>query len=106
MNEEFYNKENELIKLFDAILRKNSSTYFDVDDFLIGIDYYLDNKKINKAFKLTEMASQQHINSVDLLIRQAQILTIQKKYNEALLYLDKALQIEPSNTEIILTKAK
>lgn len=109
MNEPSENNNEEikaLIKKMEDMLKGRSSSYFDVDEFLAGSDYFLEQNKIKNAREILEIGRSQHPVSSELMVQFAQVLSMQEKYKEALDLIDEAEHIDPNNIELFLIKAE
>lgn len=95
-----------MIKKMEDMLKGRSSYYFDVDEFLAGSDYFIENNKIKNAKELLIIALDQHPRSSELLVQQAQVLSMQEKYAEALALIEEAENLEPSNKDLLLIRAE
>src|SRR3982751_892816 len=83
------------IERYEEMIRNKDAYFFDVDAFLNIIDYYIERNQPDMALQVVEFAQQQHPDSVEFLLRQAQILAVTDQFDEALAILEKAEQITP-----------
>jgi tetratricopeptide (TPR) repeat protein len=95
-----------LLKKVDAVIKGKESHYFDVEEILQACDYYLEHNKLKGALLLIEIAQSQHPNSAELMIQEAQILSMQDNFTKALALLDQAQNLDPNNEDILLIKAE
>jgi tetratricopeptide (TPR) repeat protein len=100
----FPEENNKAIDRYEDMLRQNQEYFFDEEEFLDIIDYYIDKNSSIKAMKAIQLASRQYPYSTVFLIRQAQLLTSIAKFNEALMLLRKVELLEPSNPDVFLIK--
>ena len=91
--------QNSILR-YEEMLRKHDEYFFDVDAFLNIIDYYIDKNDPVKSLQVVEFAQQQHSYSVEFLLRKAQLLAMVEKYNEALMILEDAEKITPTDPDI------
>lgn len=80
--------------------------FFDVDEFELIIDYFLDGNKIDEAGMAIEMALDQHPASTGFSIRNARYLGLNKQFYEALELLNNIGLIEIANVDVFLNKAE
>ncbi|MBK6752904.1 MAG: hypothetical protein IPG69_04795 [Flavobacteriales bacterium] len=64
----------EYVQRFEDMLSRNDHYFFDVEEFELIIEHYLDNNDLKKARQVLDYARQQHPGSVDLLFCEAQVL--------------------------------
>lgn len=93
------------VEKFENMLETKKNWFFDVDDFELLIDYYLDRGNFNKAKIALKFAQDQHPTSSCIKLRQAQLLLAQGKLNTALTLLDEVELLEPYNEELVVLKA-
>jgi len=96
-------EEEELVRRFEENLRKNSSSFFDIDAFETIIDHYLETSKFKKALAAVNQAMDQYPFSTELISVKAQILSNLEEYDEALDLLEKARNLHPTDVEIYLS---
>ena len=94
------------IQRYEEMLRKHDEYFFDVDAFLNIIDYYIEKNDPVKALQVVDFAQQQHTYSVEFLLRKAQLLAMVEKYSEALLILEDAEKITPTDPDIFMIRGK
>src|SRR6188768_1540263 len=88
------------IERYEEMIRNKDAYFFDVDAFLNIIDYYIERNEPNMALQVVEYAQAQHPDSVEFLLRQAQILALADRFEEALIILEKAEQITPRDPDL------
>lgn len=86
------------------MIKYNSNTFFDEDEFDEIIAMYTDNRAIPKALKAAEIALDQHPYSIIFLVRQAQLYGAFNQIHKAFEILSRAEAFEPNNEEIWVTK--
>src|SRR5882762_1899155 len=96
-------EEEELVRRFEENLRKNSSSFFDIDAFETIIDHYLETSKFKKALTAVNQAMDQYPFSTELISVKAQILSNLEEYDEALDLLEKAKSLHPTDVKIYLS---
>ncbi len=80
------------------------SVYFDVEDFVEIIDYYVNQSSFKNSLKVAEYACRLHPSSIVLMLKRAQLLASVNKESHALELLSVVETLEPSNSEIFLTR--
>ncbi|MCB0790572.1 MAG: tetratricopeptide repeat protein [Flavobacteriales bacterium] len=93
------------VQRFEAMLDRNDHYFFDVEEFEMIIEHYLEQSEPRRARQVLDYARQQHPASVDLLFCEAQVMTSMGRLNAALDVLDKIEKLEPFNEEVHLHKA-
>ncbi|MFN6114838.1 MAG: tetratricopeptide repeat protein, partial [Flavobacteriales bacterium] len=76
------------VQRYEAMLHSNGHYFFDVEEFELIIDHYLEQNELRRAQEVLEYARQQHPGSLDLLFSEANVLIGQGKLNKALEVLD------------------
>ena len=110
MEEEFLNPRDEnnqvrhSIERYEQMIRNKDAYFFDVEAFLNIIDYYIERNDPVKALQVVEFAQSQHPDSVEFLLREAQLLAMVDRYNEALAILDKAEMITPTDADLFMIR--
>lgn len=103
-NEEDNINLNELVERFEKMLKEKKHFFFDTEEYEDLIDYYLQLGETKLATKALDMGMEQYPGSTGLLIRQAQLLVSSNKAEKALKVLAKVENIDPTNTDIYITK--
>jgi tetratricopeptide (TPR) repeat protein len=80
----------ELLRQYDNLRSGRSHAFIDEDSFDRIIDYYEEKEDVPGAITASEFAIQQYPYSPALLIRKADLLISNRKYNDALDLLDQA----------------
>ena len=88
------------IERYEEMVRNKEAYFFDVDAFLNIIDYYIERNDPVKALQVVDFAQSQHPTSIDFLLRQAQLLAMVDRTEEALAILDKAEQLTPADPDL------
>ena len=110
MNEEGSHMQDEseiidLIKRYERMVETGGSHYFDVEEFEIMIEHYLEFSEIKQAQNVLKYASSLFPESLTIQLREAQILASEGKHMKAISRLKTLLAFEPHNEEIHLTLA-
>lgn len=109
MSESYFNNFNEeedfsylLPKFEDALNSGNlSSTSFTEEEYDFLINHYMSEDDGSTVFTLAELAYKKHPYSVDLLIRYADVLIVNKLYDKALEILKEYLGTDAHNSDIL-----
>jgi len=96
----------ELINRFELMVKDDMQYFFDVDEFEIIIDYYLDTQNLQMGEKAISEGLKQHPSCSDFDIRKARLLAFEKKYYEALELLNQIELLEPANDEVYAAKGE
>lgn len=95
----------ESIKRFEHMLKRNDQYFFDVEEYEMMVDHYLQRGNTSKAQKVLEMGRAQHPGSSNLLFCEADVLLSLGHLNQALTVYDKIQGLEPFNGEVHIQKA-
>lgn len=110
MNEELgwlgENELNGLTKRFEKMVKNDHQYFFDVDEFAILIDYYIDTQNYSFARKAIDEGLRQHPNTSEFDIRKARLLSYETKYYEALELLNHIELLEPANEYVFVAKGE
>jgi len=111
MEEDFnqYSEEEEdfteSLNRFEQMLQKNEHYFFDVEEFEILIDHYLEKTDTNTAKKVIDISLEQHPSSTTLKLKKAQFLAAIHQPNKALEIINAIELFEPFNAELFSIKA-
>lgn len=94
----------DIVHRYQAMVRNGEKCYFDVYEYEMLIEHFLQNGQIHNANKVVELGLSQFPKSTALQLRKAQILIDKGNNNEALKILDEVETIEQGNSEIFLLK--
>ena len=94
------------VALFEAMLRDKSFTFFDVEDFELIIEYYLEFDFKKKAKKALEIALNQYPVDLSLILFQVEFLNSANKFKESLKCLTKLSDFFPNNIDVIFGLGK
>lgn len=95
---------NDLVDKFEEKIKNRQSFFFDVEEYEILIDYYIENDNVEKADILLKNAVAQHPDSVTLLLKKAQVYVYSDKPDLALDLLNKLEKMEPENSDVFFAK--
>ncbi|GAB4252398.1 MAG: hypothetical protein Kow0079_07140 [Vicingaceae bacterium] len=107
MEEEFEDKLFlNLVHRFEEMLQDKRIKFFDVDQIEDLFEYYLSKDNRDNLNILIQIGLTQHPNSVEILIKKAQLQFFKNKINDALKTLETCENIEPNNAEVMVFKAE
>ncbi len=102
----FDNNEFEYpIQRFEQMISSNEIVFFDSVEFENIINYYLDTGRIGLAKRALKYALDQHPDTINLHVLQADIFIFEEKYMEAEKLLIEILEADPRNEEIYILMA-
>ncbi|MBX2974303.1 MAG: tetratricopeptide repeat protein [Flavobacteriales bacterium] len=93
------------VERYESMRQHGTMYFFDVEEFEIIIDHYLEQSDARRAKEVLELAQRQHPGSVDLKFSETHVLMSQGKLNRALEVLDAIGKMEPFNEDVHLHKA-
>jgi len=93
------------VKRYEAMLHRDGQGFFDVEEFELIIDHYLEQNDTRSAKQVLDLAQVQHPGSLDIMFSEAIVLMNMGRLNKALEVLDAIGKIEPFNEEVHLHKA-
>ena len=93
------------VQRYEDMISRNDQYFFDVEEFELIIEHYLDSNELKKAREVLSFAHNQHPGSVNLLFGEANVMMGLGKLNRALEVLDAIEKLEPFNEEVHLHKA-
>ena len=105
MAEEFKKKKDEIYKLvmeFEMKMKNNIDMYYDSESYEKITKWYIGNHKFKVGLKAVNFALSQHQFSSDLLIQRANILIALQKFSEALISLERAHSLNPTDENIFI----
>ena len=103
------NTENNALQkvaLFESMLKDNTFTFFDAEDFEVIIEYYFHLRFKDKANKALKMGLDQYPNDLTLLLIKVETLNSSEKFEKSLKILLKLNEFYPGNIEVILGLGK
>ena len=84
---------------------EGSSIYFDVEEYELLVDHFMNQAEDAKAEWLNDLAIDQHPNNASFFIRKAQLFGLKGCFEEAYLALELAESLDGFNEEVYLTRA-
>lgn len=100
-NEQVHN----CVERYESMLARNTTLFFDVEEFEVIIEHYLEQSDNRRAKEVLDLAQRQHPGSLDLMFSEAHVLMSSGKLNRALEVLDGIGKMEPFNEDVHLHKA-
>jgi tetratricopeptide (TPR) repeat protein len=94
----------ELLRLFDNLKNGRSHSFLEEESFERIIDYFDENEDLNQAMEAAEMGIEIYPYSSLLLIKKADLLLTQRKYQEALWILEKAELLDSNDINLFILK--
>ena len=91
-----------LIHRFENMLKEDRVEYFDVNEFVDIIDYYLDYFQNSQAINAIDLALKFHPLSAEILVKKAQSLLLKSDLNKAADVLRLAQSLDKTNAEIYI----
>jgi len=98
-------EENLPLSKFESMLKTNSVYFFDSVEFEEIIHYYLEMGKNPLAKKAIKLGLQQHPNSINLKLLNAEVLVFDGELEKATILLNALKAIEPNNEEVYVQQA-
>ena len=89
---------------FEHMLANDDQYYFDVSDLGKLIDHYLERLDLEKAWKVLELAANQHPHSSEFELKRADILALKGDYKAAMKSIALVEAITPNNPDMLITK--
>ena len=105
MAEEFKKRQEEIQKMvldFELKIKNDVDFYYDSESYEKIIKWYIDNHKFKFGMKAVEIALSQHKFSSDLLIQKANIMIALQNFSDALISLEKAYSLNPTDDNIFI----
>lgn len=96
---------HDCVERYESMRKQNTTYFFDVEEFEIIIEHYLEQSDTRRAKEVLDLAQRQHPGSLDLQFSEAHVLMNQGKLNRALEVLDAIGKMEPFNEDVHLHKA-
>ena len=94
----------ELLQQYDNLKSGRSHSFIDEDSFEKIIDYFDEKDLLAKALEAAAYAIEQYPYSSTLLLKKCDLLIVNKKYKEALYYLEKAELLDSSDINLYILK--
>ena len=96
---------HDCVERYEAMREQNAHFFFDVEEFELIIEHYLESNDSRRAEEVLGYAQQQHPDALDLKFCEAHVLMGLGKLNKALSVLDAISKLEPFNVDVYLHKA-
>ncbi len=96
----------ELVQKYEELIRQKKNFFFDVIEFEVIINYYLDNEEHLNAADAINAAIGMHPYSSEIQLLKAELFTTEKKYDEALRILDYLEQVHTEKSEVLYLKGQ
>ncbi|HPD65760.1 MAG TPA: tetratricopeptide repeat protein [Bacteroidia bacterium] len=100
------NDIHKLVDFFEKQTLTDDYSFFDPDDFLKIIDFYLNISKFELAVNASKLSVRTFPFNIDLLFKRTELLMKEEEFDHALDVLDKIAMIDPFNPETHLFQAK
>jgi tetratricopeptide (TPR) repeat protein len=91
-----------ILKRYKQMLTDHRTEFFDVADFELIADQYIDNSQFSNALQACEIALRQHPNSIIVKLKKAQIYLSQLKLPKAIHLLKELEEIENTNPDVLM----
>ena len=104
-DDNFEQELNHLVREYEAALENNAPTFHEEETYEQIIEYYEDKNQIEKANKVCDAALQHYAYSSELMIRKANLLILEKKHTEALVWIERARSFDPQNMSIYILRS-
>lgn len=92
------------VNRFKNMVENQEQYYFDCEEFLDIIEYYILRMDFDQANSVMEYAKELHPSNTGLKVMEAQVLIGLLKYKDALEIVEEVELIEPNNLDIMLVK--
>lgn len=96
---------HDCVERYESMREQNTTFFFDVEEFELIIEHYLEQSDTRRAKEVLDLAQRQHPGSLDLMFSEAHVLMNSGKLNRALEILDAIGKMEPFNEDVHLHKA-
>ncbi len=92
------------IRRFEEMKRKRERYFFDVDALLRIIEHYIETVDYQKATEIIRYAQSLHPHSVQFRLKDAHIMALTNKEEEALKVLDEVERVSPFDVEVYIIR--
>jgi len=96
----------ELVQKYEEFIRQKKSFFFDVIEFEVIINYYLDNEEQINASETINTAISMHPYSSEIQLLKAELYSTEKKFEEALKILDYLEQVHTEKSDVLYLKGQ
>jgi tetratricopeptide (TPR) repeat protein len=93
------------VQRYEAMMNSNTRLFFDVEEFEMIMDHYMEESDVKRAKQVLDYAREQHPTSIDLKYCEAEVYMAMGKLHKALTVLDGLEKLEPLSQDIQLQKA-
>lgn len=97
---DFDDEERQLVLDFERTVLQGQTQFFDVDELMIIIDYYLETEDMKPLEKAVRYAEELYPDSTEVRLRRGHLLVAQDKFKPALKIFNQLKRDEPDNTDI------
>ncbi len=94
----------ELLTQYDNLRAGRTNSFIEQEGFERLVDYFDEKNKLDEAFLVCDYAINQYPNVANLLLLKANLLLITKKYTDALVYLDRAEELDITDSNLYILK--
>jgi len=96
---------DQLVIRFEKMVEDGGSLYYEVDELEELLEHYIINQRVELAFRVIGIAGTQYPGNKQLAIKEAELLSITGKHEEALELLSEIELLESFNPDYYLAKA-
>ncbi len=102
--EERFNKD-EAVKRFEEMLSGGKNYFFDLQDFLDIIDFYITTGNFIFAYKAIQYGLNQYENNTAILLFKAELLALEEKTDEAQKVINLIKELDPGEKDLPVLEA-
>lgn len=95
----------ELISQYEEAQKGKRKVFFEEENYDQIIQFYHDNREYTKALKVADVALEQYPFSSFFYTKKAEILAYQRRFDDALPFLDEAERLDPTDINLFLIRA-
>ena len=92
----------EKVALFESMMKGETFAFFEVEDFELIIEYYLDLNFKKKAKKALEVALEQYPIDLALTLIKIEFLNSAQRFDESLKALNDLNKFHPNNIDVVV----
>ncbi|MBP8822324.1 MAG: tetratricopeptide repeat protein [Flavobacteriales bacterium] len=97
--------QEQCVRRYEAMEASKDRFFFDVEEFELIVDHYLEGNEPRKAARAVEFAKQLHPSSLQITFCEAVVMMALGRLSKALELLDTVEKVEPWNEDVQLNKA-
>jgi tetratricopeptide (TPR) repeat protein len=99
--EDYFQSEDflDILRRYTEAMDSGDTPYMDSDELIDVADYYMSNGKYQQAINATELALELHPSAEDPLAMMADIMFESRKWEEAIVWLNKVLDANPFDVQ-------